>query len=450
MSAAPTTPSVEQAIRFVLSKNFDADSKVCLLTLLKIIDNVLQKPGNDKVRSLRTGNATIQSKIINKHGHHVLMACGFVHEPADLKWNQEEKLVLKPETEDTATLVKARHTVARIATVELGLKAGEIPPYKAPPQGIQSSKPASSTANSSGFDVYKGSRFDGQSAAVGTNLGAPENWKSKTEQELAKLKQREAKLQTKLGNNKSANKSGSAPPVDRQWTVFVPGQKQPPSSQSAPSPSIAAATSSARGDGALLATHFQQQQANRLAAENRGFTTKAMRDLEKLKKQKVYSHTQLAIHFPDGISIKANFSTKEKLKAVLEGLSNDVLFSTETLPLPSFELYQTPPRRVLDPTQTLQSLGLVPAAKVYVSWKKPLPKSHLGAGSGLGVSWYIQPHLLGQSSGPALPTSVPVLQSSSNAATSSAAGAVSAKPAAKRKKTKAEKEAALMKRMLGK
>jgi len=449
--SASSPPSVKEAVRLILEKNFDADSKICFLTLLKIIDNILQKPGNEKVRSLRTANATIRSKILDKHGHHVLMACGFVHEPADLKWNTEERLLLTEDKEDTQILIKARHTLARIATLELGLQAGDIPPYKAPPAPVSINNNKTTTTTSS-FDVYSGNRFDGQSASIGSNLGPPKNWKSKTEQELEALKQREAKLQAKMAKKPSAIKAKVA--VDRQWTVFLPGQTQSVTEIAAPTTSAGAgAGTSTKGDASLLASHFQQQHAKRVAADNRGFTTKAMRDLEKLKKTKVYSHTQLAIHFPDGISVRANFATNEKLQAVMDGLTNEVLFSTETLPLPPFELYQTPPRRVLGNTERLQALGLVPAAKVYVSWKQPFPKL-----AGAGNAWYIRQELLGgkstSESAPALPTSVPVLQSESARAKASTMDANNSNnnnnTAVKRKKTRAEKEAEMMKRMLGK
>eukprot|EP00531_Pseudo-nitzschia_arenysensis_P007026 CAMPEP_0116146948 /NCGR_PEP_ID=MMETSP0329-20121206/17457_1 /TAXON_ID=697910 /ORGANISM="Pseudo-nitzschia arenysensis, Strain B593" /LENGTH=469 /DNA_ID=CAMNT_0003642771 /DNA_START=80 /DNA_END=1489 /DNA_ORIENTATION=+ len=468
MSSTTTTmsspPTVEQAIRWILQKNFDADSKVCFLTLLKIIDNILQKPGNEKVRSLRTGNATIRSKILDKHGHHLLMACGFVHEPADVKWQNEERLVLYETKEDTAVLVKARHTLARIATLELGLQAGEIPPFKAPqaPVSIAKKTPSSSSSSSGGFNVYSTSRYDGKSAAIGANLGAPKNWKSKTEQELESLKQREAKLQNQMAKKQPSNQSSAA--ANRQWTVFLPGQAQTQTPQvtaaaASSSSSSTNTTTSTKGDASLLATHFKEQHAKRVAADNRGFTTKAMRDLEKLKKTKVYSHTQLAIHFPDGISVRANFSTRDKLEVVLQGLKRQVLLlstsDTTTLPLPDFELYQTPPRRVLGASETLQALGLVPAAKVYVSWKKALPKLPQAAGS----AWYIRPELIGgttaasasssssSSSSPALPTSVPVLATAASTTTTKDTAATAT---AKRKKTRAEKEAALMKRMLGK
>jgi len=466
VSPPPPQPplSIDEAVRRILSKNFDADSKACFRTLLKVIDNILQKPGNDTVRTLRTGNKTIRSKILEKQGQFVLLACGFIHEPADPKWRTEERLVLKEADEDTELLIKARHTLARIATLELGLTAEDLPRYVPPPK-IRSSAASGSSANNSGsngssnsnsagggFDVYTGKRFDGQSAAAGTNLGAPENWTSQTERDLTKLRQREAKL-------KSAHRST----VDRQWTVFLPGQSQAPSSKPAISASEAMANatalklssgSSTKGDASLLASHFKQRHASRVASENRGFTTKAMRDLGKLKKTKVYSHTQLAIHFPDGLSVRANFSTAEKIADVLEGLARSVLFSTDTLPLPPLELYQTPPRTVLDPTKTLKALGLVPAAKVYASWKRPLPE--VGGLDGLGAGWYIRPEMLtasggGGGGGPVLPTSVPVVRQVAASARATLGGGTSAAAAApKRKKTKAEKEAALMKRMLGK
>jgi hypothetical protein len=211
-TTSPHSLSLDQAIRQILQKNFDADSKICFITLLKIIDNVLQKPGNEKVRSLRTGNATIRTKIIDKHGHHVLNACGFVHQPNDPRWQREERLVLLESNEDTQLLVKVRHTLARIAVLELGLQAGDIPTYKAP-----ETKVTTTTTTTTDFDVYAGNRFDGQSAAVGTNLGPPENWKSKTEQDLEALKKREAQIQRELANKRGNNNNNNThhrPAVD--------------------------------------------------------------------------------------------------------------------------------------------------------------------------------------------------------------------------------------------
>ena len=86
-----------------------------------------------------------------------------------------------------------------------------------------------------------------------------------------------------------------------------------------------------------------------------------MRDLERLKKQKVYSHSLLAISFPDGCVCKGQFLPGETVEKVMISIQQDLL----SVPL-EFELYVTPPRTKLLPKQTLQELGLVPAAKVHV------------------------------------------------------------------------------------
>jgi hypothetical protein len=313
-------------------------------------------------------------------------------------------------------------------------------------------------------------------------------------------------------NNNNSNTTTASKPntTDRQWTVFLPGQQQQQQQQKVASTTASAVpyvrgmslkTSSSaktttstsnnnnnnnnnsnestnKEDKQLLAKHFQNQFAKQKIMQTQGFTTKAMRDLNKIKKSKIYSHTQLAITFPDGIIIKANFLTTEKLSNVINGLEHDVLFNTDTIVLPKFELYQSPPRTVLNSSLSLKKLDLVPAAKIYLSWKSPgltkIPASTLGAG------WYIRPELLlllpmngdGDAkntaaattmmmmTGPAMPISVSVLDGgNTKSAMNNAMGAANASlnnndgnddnPKKRVKKTKAEKEAELMKRMLG-
>mmetsp|Transcript_3497 Transcript_3497/g.9802 ORF Transcript_3497/g.9802 Transcript_3497/m.9802 type:complete len:523 (+) Transcript_3497:309-1877(+) len=229
----PSLKALDEAVKRVLQNNFDADSKTCILTLLKILDNVLQQPHNPKVRTLRTQNQAIRSRIVDRQGHHVLLACGFVFvletEPGGIgmgvgigtqqqQQQPEEKLVLHEDREDTELLVKARHTLARIAVLELGARAETMPKFHPPPPRARMASSSSSSGGpppSGGFDVYKGNRFDGQSASVGTNLGPPANWKSKTEQELAELKRREEKLQRELlaGRGKNKNSKSNNNPV---------------------------------------------------------------------------------------------------------------------------------------------------------------------------------------------------------------------------------------------
>ena len=92
-------------------------------------------------------------------------------------------------------------------------------------------------------------------------------------------------------------------------------------------------------------------------------------DLEKLKKQKLYKHSQLRIFFPDGYSLCCNFKPNETIAIVKEVITSTFVTS-ETI-LTDFDLYITPPRTVLkNLNNTLLQEQLVPAARVFVSWKK--------------------------------------------------------------------------------
>jgi hypothetical protein len=63
--------------------------------------------------------------------------------------------------------------------------------------------------------------------------------------------------------------------------------------------------------------------------------------------------------------------------------------------LPPFELYMMPPGTLLNSQKSLQDLGLVMAAKVYVSWKPSLrqpPPSTVpnnNNGNNYGPGWYL-------------------------------------------------------------
>ena len=87
-----------------------------------------------------------------------------------------------------------------------------------------------------------------------------------------------------------------------------------------------------------------------------------------MKKSKVYSHTQLRIYFPDGSRIEAKFLPSETISVVKQQTMSAFLPALQSQI--EFDLYITPPRIVLKDSKTLAEEGLVPAAKVHVSWKK--------------------------------------------------------------------------------
>ncbi|KAG7354525.1 PUB domain containing protein [Nitzschia inconspicua] len=462
---------VDAAVSRILNNNFDVDSKTCILTLIKVLDNVLQQPNNDKVRTIRLNNPNFAKKVVEKQGHYVLMACGFNKTTTNNNMSsqpQEEFLTLDGESEDTQLIVHTRHVLTQVAIHQLQCPADAIPTFLPPKPKIQFQQTTNaagftSTTTNTGFNIYQGQRYDGQSAAVGTNLGPPQGWKSKTEQQLSKLQQQKAKLEEKLQQAAGG----------RDWTVLLPGQQQSRTNTNAATSLPYASTTSMNNnkeDVQLLAQHIQKQQKARIASENQGFTTKAMRDLEKLKRANVYSHTQLAIQFPNAIIVKANFLPQETVQAVIDGLREEILIQQQdndgTILLPSLELYVTPPRRLLEANKKLHELDLVPAAKVYVSWKSPLPSPPNDNNNNNNIAWFIQPDkLLPQSSststhaqGPAMPTSMPIVQkdndyndtNNNNNGEDDKKSTTKTTTVNKRKKTKADKESTLLARMLGK
>ncbi len=158
-----------------------------------------------------------------------------------------------------------------------------------------------------------------------------------------------------------------------------------------------------------------------------------------MKNAKVYSHAQLKICFPDGSWIEAKFLPNENI-----GVVKNVVFSTfcpEHATSFQFDLYIAPPRRILADRRSLKEEGLVPAAKIHVSWKNgagPLPNSPPGS--------YLQRQLyqnaaISSGSGE-FPSSVAVLDSANKKEKSS--------KGKEKSDGKATKEDELMQRMLGK
>lgn len=430
--------ALEDAVFLLVNNNFDVDTKACIVTLIKLLDNVIQKQQDEKVRNIRLANPNFHSKVgCRKGGVEYLVACGFVRhrDPPPLLSTEpgEEKLVLKPEMEDQAHLIRARRLLTTRATRDLGIKHDELPTFKPPPPPVQVASAAgsgggggaSASNESNSFDPYSGHRVDIASAAAGTNLGPDGNYVSRTETQLKKLEKKQQSLEKKMQSNI----------IDRDWKVYQPNQSVIVETQGKAPPSSSA--NKPQSDASLIKARLEKQAADKKKAEQ--FTTKAMRDLEKLQKQSVYTHTLLTIQFSDGCKVLGKFQPKEKIAKVARDLRDDCLVDSGR----EFDLYIAPPRRVLDLKASLQQEQLVPAAKIYVSWKAP------AASAGGGVGSYLKPDLFVSSSAAAaeaFPASAPV--AGNNAASSQdkkSGGTDSKKPAAK----KESREDTLLRRMMG-
>jgi hypothetical protein len=241
------------------------------------------------------------------------------------------------------------------------------------------------------------------------------------------------------------------PVQDRAWIATLPASALPANTAATESqqqlqqsnfPSaVGNDTKKSSGDGALLAQRAKRQHEERMARENGGMTTKAMRDLERIKKQKVYSHVQLTIQFSDGCKLSGKFLPKETVATVRDAIVQEclVLHGLER----DFDLYVAPPRRLLNLTSTLTEEGLVPAAKIFVSWKGgSTPDKNAPVGS------YLEPRLFGGAASRTslFPSAQPIVGSASTNNNNSQDGS---SEGGDKKEKKGSKEEDLLKRMMG-
>lgn len=466
-SQLPTTTQLEQELAAIFQNNFDADTKVCLVTMIKILDNILQQPGNEKVRSIRMTNPAFHEKVASRRGaskctlvpfriafgwkseqslsHFVvsplytflvefLQACGFVRQPAPpqllakVSALGDDYLVLTFEMEKTSHLVAARQLLTNRAMQDLGMNPDELPAYKPPPSApsIASNKRQNPDPPKVEFDPYRGHHIDVKAASVGARLGPEENYVSPTDYQLQRLQTQQKKLEDSMQQKL----------IDRDLVATLPSSAPPQTNVSLSFSSAPAARESEPSDAGLLAARQQRLDEERRKREEGGFTTKAMRDLEQMKKAKVYSHVQLRVQFRDGSAVHGKFLPKETLGQVKEVISS--CFCVAGL---DFDLYVAPPRRLLKLENTLQEEGLVPAAKILASWKvSGAPLSHASVGS------FLKPELFRQGeSVQAYPTAQAVASDgkASSSSTASDNTMVDEKPAA------LSREELLLQRMMG-
>jgi hypothetical protein len=455
----PKNDPLETAIQNLLNNNFDVDTKACIKTLLKIIDNVLQQPDNQDVRSIRMANPAFRDKVIDRKGGgkktglfqiyckclllarsthfssyqkvEVLIACGFrlTEKPPPLLSQIDtgvECLVLAQENEDIQHLVKARRLLVTKAIQDLGMSSDDLPKFKNSPRLTEARDHAlgrgpTGVASSSGeFDPYRGHRFDAKSAAVGKNLGPDGDYVSPTEQQLQALQTQQKQLESSMHR----------PLVDRGIVASLPSN----------TPSAVTMTSNVAptvvgpSDGTLLANQFKKREEERRQREEGGFTTKAMRDLEKLKRQKVYSHAQLRVHFADGSSLEIKFLPKETIK-VVHAVIKDCLLCPEKL---DFDLFVAPPRRKLKQDSTLEEEGLVPAAKVFLSWKPNFAPDKQAP-----VGTFLKPDLFREGTAPSYPSAASLVESQQATTMAATSSDNSVVPSA------SDREETMLRRMMG-
>lgn len=418
---APVTPAIETAqlpgfaqaaMEALREAAFDEDAKLGAATLLKLLDNVIARGHQAKVRSLKLANETLYWRVLRwGPAVAVLLAAGFacVNDTGALQPMPchdyasaiaSGAAIARRDTGCVALRMPCEaHSPGRVAALRAPVAAclqalGAVPPDEPAHGPLATSDVAESPTPSSGmspapFNIYAPTK-------ISMNTDAPsipdDGTRSITETRLAKLRERFDGLIAASPYN------ATNPPARQLRVLRFPGvtsdssnparfsaaelasvaSEQLESDASSPVEAGAAAAAAAAAaepaqpgstDTAEDLRIIMEAAKRRRAAmeKQQQFQTRAIRELDALRTKKVYHTSIIRVLCPDRTLLQGVFSPREPLAAVCGWLCS--LISTPNLSSSDLTVFQTPPRVELDCAATLEQLGLQPAACVHVSWE---------------------------------------------------------------------------------
>ncbi|KAE8895696.1 hypothetical protein PF005_g2735 [Phytophthora fragariae] len=319
------------ALQLLRDSSFDAVSRTTIITLMKIVTNILSDPENEKIRAIRLSNAAFHHSVGEvKGGLEFLQSIGFTLMP------ETQTIVLNPSPQDKCVLEEG----LRLLNVE-GNDLN-ISPEARPTVREKRSDP--------NFDVFKT-----QITRVQMQPRGP----STTEVLVDALKSKQDQL---VGQEKPSRNTTVA--LQGRWT----GEKNEPSMDATE------IEPSERSDAQLLISSLRARREEMEKTKN--FRTQAMRELDELKRKKVFQTALIRVQFPDRAVMQASFHPNETIQDVMDHVTECL---GEQYKGGKFYLYVTPPTQKLVPANTLAELNLVPAALTYLSWLELPPQADMAS-----------------------------------------------------------------------
>ncbi len=380
----------KMAMDNMLSSNFDAILKIGLIAIMKYIVNIIAYPEDEKYRTINVTNKTFEEKILPIKG-----AIEFFYSLQFIESN----------TKGVPALVLINKSTNEISNIMFEAKKcldNALDTLQVPEDERPSSK--SITANTknnmtmTSFDPYK--------PVIARTANQPPRTESITDKKLEELNIRRRKLEGNIEN------------VVRQTLVLLPKVDGSVASiqeylvDQGPNPE----DESSSNDSKIVAKSMMKKIVN--SGQEAPLTTKAIRDLEKAQKERVFSQTLIRVKFPDRICIQGYFHPRNTMLDVYEWITECLIHIpvpiTKTavsvsknkqgeindIPGNIFELYTTPPKQIFLQNKTLHDLKLVPAAIFHLAWKskeiEDAIRSKAVVGNAAGA--YIHPSLFLQSS----------------------------------------------------
>lgn len=341
--------SSEKELKVCLNKMrdqvFDIDAREIVRILLKLVSNLLIHPGDEKFRVVKPENKLI-SKMIAMYSNFLdyLILIGFQ---------------ISPETSEIKYILDVKKETP--LRVELGLKVLkefareiELPQKNIPAVDSYKSLDFKKNQNNS-FDAYK-------SNTISTNpIAAKGDGNSLLEKKLANLR---------LERKEEMEKAGLP---DRNIKVFPIMKNFNPrnfnKSNATTNENINSQEEGLSDKNIIMAAGVSLIKKNE---QNKKFSTKAMRDMEKLKNKKIFTKLVLRIQLPNRWVIELLMSPLETFddlrKLIIEEVFNKEVYDTIGEPL---YFFMTPPKTVFygeDEKTNFDELRLVPAALIYLGF----------------------------------------------------------------------------------
>lgn len=334
---------------------------------MKIIRNVYVNPNDVKVRSLRTSNPALKTKLKDAAVCFVVLKqAGFAKTTKDdgETWYTISTASNASGSLSQSDLKRLEQVYGALSTVadDFMIPLNERPSLDA--QSSSSSTSASEPAlpsrqTSFEFDPFRTNvigmsgaptvRFE---SAGGSTLG----------QQVAQLKAKRDAIMRSAGTTvENRQLIAIAYSSDFNPRRFLAAEEEEEEEDGA-----SVTTDYDAEERAVIAMHQKAMQEKQKKAEN--FQTKAMREYDQLSKARVYTRTLIRITFPDRSVLQGLFCPLE----TIEDLQDAVCSACPSASKSDFTLLTGPPPQRLDaPAVTLESLGLFPAASLQLTSPSP-------------------------------------------------------------------------------
>lgn len=316
------------------------DCREVVRILMKLISNLMSNPGEAKYRVVKPENKTIM-KLLDKYSNFMeyLRLIGF---KATMKDN-ELKYILDVSDEEPLRVELCLRVLKTFAR-QNGLDESQIPKVES-----YSNINFKKSQKTSGFDAYK-------STSTSTNATpAKGNGNSVLEDKVQKLR----------SERKKEMESAGIP--TRQLKVYPLMRNF--------NPNRFKKQDTGNEDTALSDKQLSMRAGAAMIKKNRAneqFRTKAMRDLEKLQKSRVYTELILRIQLPNRWVIETHMSPLETFDDLRKLIIEQVFLSDvyNKLQAPIY-FFKTPPKQIYhgeDADKIFDELSLAPASLIYLGF----------------------------------------------------------------------------------